>query len=426
MTIHVPPVSLAERVRSVRSPGGIEAWLFEDHALPILSASIGFRGGAALDPPGKAGTALLMARLLTEGAGLLDSEGFGRALADDAIRLSFGLERDGLRARLRTQSSTVDRAFALLRLAVNEPHFAPAPLARVRSAATAGVRQSLADAGQTAHLAFFARGFAGHAYASPAAGDLASLEAIDGADVVALHRRMLTRTGLLVAVVGAIGPEALAGLLDKAFADLPEGEAAATPPVALAGLGEREVVRLDVPNAAIVLGRPGIRLDDPDFTASQVVNHCFGGGTFTARLMREVREKRGLCYAIGSGLDAAAAACTLRISTSVANARVGETLAVVADEVARLASDGIGPDELEAAKSAMIGAYGLNFDTSVSIAELLLTLQFQGRGRDWLDARNRRIAAITTEDAARAIGRLFGDGAMLTTIAGDPPAGADA
>ncbi len=422
MTIHVPPISLAERVRVVRSPGGIEAWLLEDHTLPILTASLGFRGGAALDPEGRAGTARMMADLLSEGAGPLDSEGFGRALADDAVRLSFGMQQDGLRGQLQTRSCTAARAFALLRLALNDPHFAPEPLARLRAAAMARLRQELADPGRIAGRTFAARGFVGHPYARPVGGDLASLEAIAGADIVALHRRMVTRTGLLVAVVGAIDPETLGRLLDHAFADLPEGEATDVPPVALAGLGERIVTRLDVPQSTILLGRPGLPLADPDFMAAQVANHCFGGGTFTARLMREIREKCGLCYAVGSGLNTVAGACTFMISTSVANARVGETLAVIADEVTRLVAEGIAADELGVAKSAMIGAYGMNFDTSVSIARLLLSLQSNGFGREWLDERNRRVAAVTAEDVTRATGRLFGDGAMLVAVAGDPGA----
>ena len=73
----------------VTSPGGIEAWLYEDHTIPILTIEAGFLGGAALDPEGREGTTSLMAALLDEGAGELDSTAFATALEDLAARMSF-------------------------------------------------------------------------------------------------------------------------------------------------------------------------------------------------------------------------------------------------------------------------------------------------------------------------------------------------
>ena len=76
-------------VERVVSPGGIEAWLIEDHSNPLISLAIGFHGGAALDPAGKEGLAYLASGLFDEGAGDLDSRAFQGELADLAIDFSF-------------------------------------------------------------------------------------------------------------------------------------------------------------------------------------------------------------------------------------------------------------------------------------------------------------------------------------------------
>ena len=92
----------AVEVQRVISPGGIEAWLVEDHSNPIISLDLAFRGGAALDPEGKEGLANLASGLLDEGAGDLDSQAFQARLADLSIRLSFSAGKDTFGGDLRT------------------------------------------------------------------------------------------------------------------------------------------------------------------------------------------------------------------------------------------------------------------------------------------------------------------------------------
>ncbi|WP_082482590.1 pitrilysin family protein [Methylobacterium sp. Leaf123] len=422
MTIHVAPpaTAIADRVLHPRSPGGIEAWLIEDHTLPILSAQFGFRGGPVLDPADRAGTAQMLADLLSEGAGPLEGGAFRRALGDQAIRLSFSIWSDSLRGELKTLSRNVERAFELLGLAVQAPLLAPDDMARIRGAMASEVRAGLGRPDVTVGRAFAARGFSGHPYARPASGDLASLECIERADLVALQARMLARGNLRVAVVGAIGPEALCAVLDRAFAALPAEAVEPTPATTLGGLGQRVVTRLGLPQSTIRFGRPGIARTDPDFAAAMVVNQCLGGGDLSSRLFREVREKRGLCYSVRSMLQVADGACTFVGTTATSNDRAAEALGVIEDEIRRLSREGLAAEEVDRAKGYLLGSYKLRLDTSSALAAVLLGLQLDGREPSWLDERNRQIAVVTPADAARAAERLLGDGQLLVAAAGDP------
>ena len=76
-------------VQKVVSPLGIEAWLVEDHTNSIIATEIDFRGGSSLDPESKAGLATMVAGLLDEGAGDMDSQTFQGKLEDLAISLGF-------------------------------------------------------------------------------------------------------------------------------------------------------------------------------------------------------------------------------------------------------------------------------------------------------------------------------------------------
>ncbi len=229
------------------------------------------------------------------------------------------------------------------------------------------------------------------------------------------------RDMLSVAVVGAIDAPTLGRYLDDVFGSLPEKAALVpVPDVAFAGAGTRQIVDLDVPQSTIRFGRQGIGRMDADFIPATVVNHVLGGGVFSARLFREVREKRGLAYSVYSQLVAQDHAAMLLGGTSTKNERAAESMQVIAAEIRNLSEVGPSEEELDKAKKYLIGSYALRFDTSTKIAAHLARLQTEGYGVDYLDERNRLIAAVTLEDAKRAAKRLFGDGSLLVAVVGRP------
>ncbi|MCJ2054202.1 M16 family metallopeptidase [Methylobacterium sp. J-070] len=412
------PSTYAERIRTLRSPGGIAAWLIEDQTRPVLTCAFDFRGGARLDPKDAAGTTRMLGALLTEGAGELDGTAFHEALGDGAIRLGTSVGLDGLQGSLRCLVRTAADAFTLLGLALREPTLAPDAVEQARVAITAQIRSAGGRPEELARQAFMARGFRGHAYARPVPGDLASVARIGEADLRAVQARLLTRDNLHIAVVGAITADALGPLLDRAFADLPGG---AAPPVArtdLGGLGEQ--VRTDhaAPQSAIVFGRPALPRDDPDFAAAIVANHCFGGGGLTSRLFRELREKSGLCYAVGTSVAPFRGASTLIGSTRTGTDRVPEMIDRLQGEIRRLTGTGLEAAEFEAAKSYLIGSHDMGLASSSALVGALLMLQVEARQPGWLDAWPAMIAAVGAAEVDRAIGRVFGDGALLVSVAG--------
>lgn len=411
----------ASTVQKVRAPCGVTAWLVEDYAVPLMAMDFAFRGGASQDPADKAGLAAMLGGLLDEGAGDLDSEAFHRALDEKAIEISFHAERDSLGGRMQTLARNIDRAFELLALAVNSARLDAEPIERVRSQMVAGLKREANDPDAQSGKLWRRLAFPGHPYGRPVHGDLTSLAAITRDDLVALRAKLLARDNLVVSVVGAIDAATLARHLDAVFAGLPEkADLTPVPPAALAGVGARETLDLDVPQATIRFGRPGVGRHDPDFMAAMVANHILGGGVFTARLFKEVREKRGLAYSVHSHLQTDDASAFLVGATSTKNERAGESLSVIQDEIRKLSTDGPSEDELDKAKKYLIGSYALRFDTSTKIAGQLTHLQLEGFGVEYLDDRNGMIAALTRDDVIRAGRRVFGDGQLLVAIAGRP------
>ncbi|HVV95096.1 MAG TPA: pitrilysin family protein [Hyphomicrobiales bacterium] len=408
-------------VERVVSPGGIEAWLVEEATVPIIVVDLAFRGGAAFDPPARPGVANLLSGLLDEGAGPYDSEAFQQRLEEHAVELSFHATRDAIEGNLRTLAEKRDEAFELLRLAVTEARLDPEPIGRVGAQVLARIRHNLTEPGAVAEEAWHAAAFPGHAYGRPVIGTEPSLGAIEREDLVRYRATAFTRDRLIVTVVGAIDAATLAPALDRIFGALPaSAPAAAIPAIRPAGTGRLEVVPLAVPQTTLLFGRPGLDRHDPDYIAATVANHIVGGGTFTARLFTEVREKRGLAYSVHTWLDPMRHSATVMGGLATKNERAREAIDLVASEIRRFVADGPSADELDKAKKYLTGSYALNFDSSVKIARGLKQIRLNDLPIDYIQTRNAQVAAVAPADIARASERLFGDGDLFTVAVGEP------
>jgi zinc protease len=421
MNAPLPVKSHASRIQRVVSKGGIEAWLVEDYTVPLVALEMLVKGGASQDPADKAGTAYFLAGTLDEGAGPYASEAFHERLDEFAIELRFGADRDHLSGHLRTLVKHRAEAFEMLRLALIEPRFDAEPVERVRAQLEAGIRHEMNDPDAVVGRAWFETAFPGHPYGRMPHGTLESLPAIDADDLRAYRGRVLARDLLKIAVVGAIGADTLAAELDRVFGDLPAtGGILDVPRVAPAGIGTRQIVDLAVPQSSIRFGAAGLARCDPDWIAATVINHVLGGGVFSSRLFREVREKRGLAYSVYSHLSPLDHAPLFMGGTSTKNERAAESLAIIEQEIHALATEGPTADEIELAKKYLIGSYALNFDTSTKIAGQLVRIQMEELGIDYMDRRNEQVAAVTLDDARRTARRLYGEGKLLVAVAGRP------
>ena len=418
----VSPPHSAVNVDVVTSPRGLTFWLVRSYAVPLVSLEFAIRGGAAQDPATKAGLGALMAGLLDEGAGDLDSQAFHRALDEKAVEMSFQCDRDHWSGRMRTLTKNLDRAAELLKLAVTAPRFDEEPFERVREQMNARLRHDANEPATLANRNWKAKAFPHHPYGQPADGSLETLARIDRDDLVRAAQHGLARDELLVAVVGAIDEKGAAALVDKAFADLPaKGKLKPVADAAFAGLGAIDLIDLDVPQSTIRFGRPALKRDDPDFIASIVAAHVLGGsGSMTSRLFREVREKRGLAYTVFGTSYSLEHGAYFYGGTTTKNERARESFDVAAAEIRDVALNGLNGEELEKGKTFLIGSYPLRFDTSAKIASQLIHIQLERRAPDWLVERNREIAAVTMKSVKRAAHRAFGDGSLHTTVVGRP------
>lgn len=411
----------AVSIERVVSAGGIEAWLVRDHVNPIISMRFAFRGGAGLDPENLGGLANMAASLLDEGGGDLDSQAFQRKLEDLVITLRFRAGRDSITGRLVTLTENRDTAFNLLFLALTKPRFDSEPVTRIRAQILAGIRQDTENPGAIARQTLFKTLFPSHPYGRPTDGLMDDVGAITRADLKAFTAERLAKDNLIIGVVGDIKAETLAALLDSTFGGLPDK----AKPWALAevepeGAGRTLVVNKSVPQSSIVFAEKGLKRDHPDFYAAYVMNYVFGGGGFTSRLYNAIREERGLAYSVYSGLQPLDHAGLIFGAAATANANVAETIGLVRREWTRMADLGMTEKELADAKTYLTGSYPLRFTSSGSVAAMLVGIQMDNLGIDYMDRRNGLIEAVSLADVNRTAKNLLRADNLTVVIVGNP------
>ncbi len=410
----------ATTIQRVVSPGGIEAWLVQEPSVPLIAVDFAFAGGSAQDPAGKGGTANLAASLLDEGAGDLDSKAFAEALERKAIEMNFSAGRDDLTGSLRTLTENRDAAFDMLRLALTAPRFDAADVELNRAQILSMLRRKTTSPVDIASRRWWETAFAGHPCGRPVNGTAESLRAITIDDLKTYTHRVLARQNLKVAVVGDIDAETLKPLLDRVFGALPaKPDLIPIANVMPAGLGRQIDVNLDVPQAVVDFGGPGIPRKDPDFMAGYLINHILGGGSSDSRLYQEVREKRGLAYSVSNSLLWLNHSALFLGGTATRADRAGATVDLIEKEIRRFAEQGPTAAELAEAKNYVTNSFVLNLDTSTKIASFLVQLQLDDLGIDYFQRRAAVIDAVTLDDAKRVAKRLLDNG-MLVTVVGRP------
>lgn len=420
MLAFATPLHAELNIQPVTSPGGIKAWLVEDHAIPFTSLEIRFKGGTSLDAPGKRGAVNLMTALIEEGAGELDSQGFATARDGLAASFKFSSDLDGVSVSSRFLTENRDQATALLHDALTKPRFDQDAVDRVREQVLSGLRSDAKDPGAIAADLERKRSFGDHPYGSNGSGTIESVAALTRDDIVQAFKAAIARDRITVAAAGDISAAELGMLLDKLLSDLPATGAAQPGPATLQLKSGITVQQFPGPQSMIIFGQGGLKFSDPDYFAASLLNEILGGGRFSARLMTEVREKRGLTYGIGTGLAAYDHAESLMGQFQASNEKVAEAIKVIRDEWAKVAKDGVTQDELDNAKTYMTGAYPLRFDGNDTIASILVGMQDLGLAPDYPQTRNAKVEAVTLEDVKRVAARLIKPEDLHFIVVGQP------
>ncbi|MGE0829837.1 MAG: M16 family metallopeptidase [Hyphomonadaceae bacterium] len=251
---------------------------------------------------------------------------------------------------------------------------------------------------------------------------LETVAAINAANLRSLRDHTFTRFNMKITVVGDIDAATLGRVLDATFGHLPAGG----PPLptidtAEVRSGQGVIVRpLPQPQSLILFAAPGVQDEDPDWIPLAVANYILGGGSFSSRLMDEVREQRGLVYGVSTAPSVRDFSAMIRGSAQTENEDVGQAIQVMRDVMRRLYDEGPTQAEVDDAITYLTGSFALDLDSNQKIADVVHGYQAAGRDIDYINRRNDLIRAVTREDVVRVIRRLFNPESFTFVVVGQP------
>ncbi|MEQ2006629.1 MAG: pitrilysin family protein [Limisphaerales bacterium] len=403
---------------------GPVAYVVPDRELPLVNISILVRTGDYLDPVGKEGLAGITGYMLARGGTVSKkAEDLEERLAFLAANLNSSAGDTQGSVGMNLLSKDLDEGFAILREVLTAPRFQDDKLALRKQQSLQAMKQRNDDAAdiEQRERRFLAYG---DGFYFNRLSTQASLESIARADLEAFHKRWFHPKNFVIAVNGDFDSAAMTARLEKLFAAWPfTGEV--PPPVPTEKQFAKPGVYLvdkEVNQGRVTILLPGIRRDDPDYQAAQVMNDILGGGGFTSRIMNRVRSDEGLAYSAGSGFPGGVYHPMSFLAAFQSKSRtVAYATSIVLEEMKKVASEQVTDEELTTTKNQFIETFPRTFATKGSTAGAFASDEFTGRfAKDpdfWKNYRSK-VNAVTKADVQRVAKKFLTPDKVVILVVG--------
>jgi zinc protease len=396
-----------------------------DPSVPVVAMRAVWRGGQRVEDAAHAGAATLLARMMTRGCGALDAtqvadkiDRLGGAMAGVAGRNSFGVAAEWL-------ARTWKPGFELVADCILAPSLADAELARERRLVLDDQSAQADSPSQVAFRTFSEALYGDHPYARDALGTPDSIGALTRTELAAFYRARYPVAAMTLSIVGDVEPDEVIAAVKARFANAPK---VARPPLpatkALKGgaeVGAHEVYRyLDRAQAHLVVGFPGATVDAADRFALEVLVAVLGGQS--GRLFAELREKQALVYRVSAhsveGIDPGFVAVYL----SCAPDKLAAATAAVRAELARIRAQGVTAEEVERARSYLIGSHQIAMQRRAAVANAMAYHEAYGLGWQAWSGYDDAIRSIGPADVLAAAQTYLAPERAITATVRPPSA----
>lgn len=413
------PVRLPPRV-SWKLANGMDVVFVEDRRAPLVTAILATSGGEASFPAEDAGVGEALAELLTEGTATKSARDVADAAENFGGSISASSDPDAMLVEATALADKAGAMMALLAEVCRAPSFPEKEVALRRANMKEELAASRAESPFLAAVAFHKKVFWGHPYAVTAPTD-ASIARLTRDRVVAAHRLLFTPREALLVVAGDMTAASAKALVDKSFGSWAGGESPPDVPPVPARVVARTVYLFDRPKSSqtsFLLGNLAAREDNQDYLSLLAANGVLGG-SFSSRLVNDVRESKGYAYDVGSSMSHRLTASLFEISTAVRTPVSGAALKEILDQVEKLRQDGPTDAELKQAKAYLAGRFARRFETQSGVAHAVLHQRLQRLPDDFYDRYVERLQAVTPASAQRAARTFMRPEEMVVAAVGD-------
>ena len=422
-----PPFVFPE-IRRTRLANGTDVWTAEHRDVPLVSALVLVRAGAAFDPVDRPGLAALTGDLLDEGCGALDALGLHDKLGRLGAQLETEVGADATLLGLTTLARFATEAFELLAEMIATPRLDPLDFERVRDLRVNRLLQLREMPPAVAERTFLRLLFGAHPYGHLPIGSEDSLRGMVIAEPVAFHRRMYDPSRISVIAAGNASHDELLALVEHAFGSWRPADPhtypdpAALPVPATSPAAPERVFIVPRPGAAqseLRIGHVGVARSSPDYHALVTLNLVLGG-QFVSRINTNLRERRGYTYGARTTFDFRRGPGPFVLHASVQPDATGEAIREVVSELQAIRSTRpVTVEELALGRASITRGYPRNFETAEQVARAIAQLALYDLPQDYFTRFVPTVMALTPDDLTRAANQHIHPDRLVTVVVGD-------
>lgn len=386
--------------------GGARLVVLPRQETPVVAVRAAFLGGLLAEDEANAGLTSFLTSMWLRGTLTRSNADFARSVESLAAEIEGFSGRNSLGLSLDCLADRLDPALDLYGEALLEPALAPEEIEKERRETLAALERREDRLGARVFDLFQETLYGSHPYRFPVIGTAESVARFDAESVAAHHRRLVHAPNLVLSAVGAVDPDAIAAALGARLADLPTGPFAAPEVASFTAPGEprERELRKDRSQAHLVIGFAGLTVDDPDREALEVIVQLLAGQS--GRLFLELRDRRGLAYAVSAANVEGVAPGYFATYIGTAPEKLDAARAGMLQELARLLEDPPAEGELEAARRHLVGSFAIDQQRSASRATHLALDVLYGLGADAHRRYPERVLAVGKEDVLRVARRV--------------------
>lgn len=384
---------------------GLKVLLIEDKGLPYFSALLLVKAGSNRDGVNEKGLASFTGAMLNKGSSKRNTMQIASSLEQLGSSIGIDVKSDYMMvmaSSLATGREALIRDFSEI---VLDPIFPETEITRLRQQTLANFKQLPDESDEFASWAFNGYLYGdNHPYGAASAGKPKDLARIQRKDLQKFYNTYYRPGNAILAVAGQLP----ANIMEQLEANFGKWKSQPVADVQIAKFPENKGIEIEVVNkpglnqSQIIFGQKGIQRNNPDFLPLRVAASILGG-SFTSRLMQEIRVKRGLTYGIYSYYDARLGDGPFIMSTSSRHDKVGEVVTESLNIVKDLRDKGITEQELLDAKAYMKGQFPNALETPEKLAQNLLLLRMYGIPDSYLTDYNANLDKISVQDINRVI-----------------------
>lgn len=410
----MPDENVLERVL----PGGVRVFSEPLEEAQSIALGVWIRAGSRDEPEEVAGITHLMEHMLFKGTPSMDALGIAQAFESIGAQENAATSEEYTVLYARFLPEHLERALEIVSEMVREPTFAD--LEREREVIVEEIKMYEDRPDQMADEYLSSLIFHGDPLGRPVIGSVETVRGVDLDTIRTFHERTYTAPNIFVVGAGRLDPDRFAALVEGRLGDLPQG----TPFKREARPGRPEsrffYRHKKTEQYHVALGARGVPASSEDRYAMAALSNVLGGG-MSSRLFQEVREKRGLAYAVYAYHHGYSDTGAMRIYVGSTTKNVREAVRVIAHEIARIQEEPVPEDELERTRqqlksstllalestparmnrigrSVITGTELLSPEEIASRIEAVTADNVQRLARDYLDLEKIYLAAVGPEE----------------------------